>query len=338
MSDLIIGSSLPLAEAYPLALVDLDGVAYKGHEPIEYAAEGLAGARSRGMKLVFVTNNASREPEDVAGQLSSLDIPTAPEEVMTAAQACARLLHAHVAPGAKVLVVGGAGLITAVKAEGFEVVFSADDKPAAVAQGFHPSLGWEQLAEGAYAVSAGAIHVASNLDLSLPTARGYAPGNGALVGAVSAATGVVPFSAGKPSPAMYEMAIEKAGASSALVVGDRLDTDLAGARAGGYHGLHVLTGVNSARDDILARPEDRPHFIARDLRGLLESHPAPKQDGDWFTCANAAVRVVDGNLVVAPNDHADELDIVRAACTAVWSHVDAGGKINTDSIPHFTTL
>jgi len=338
MTELIIGSDLPLAQAYPLALVDLDGVAYKGHEPIEFAAQGLTGARESGMGLVFVTNNASREPEDVASQLTQLSIPTSAHEVMTAAQACARLLHKHVPAGAKVLVVGGAGLITAVRSEGFEVVFSADDQPAAVAQGFHPSLAWEQLAEGAYAISRGAIHVASNLDLSLPTARGYAPGNGALVGAIAAATGVTPFSAGKPSPEMYEMAIAQAGAETALVVGDRLDTDLAGARAGGLHGLHVLTGVNSARDDILAKPQERPHFIARDLRALSMAQPHPGRDGEWFTCANAAVRVVDGDLEVAARADVDELDIVRAACCAVWSYVDEGGVFNTTSIPSFSSL
>ncbi|WP_435299933.1 HAD-IIA family hydrolase [Timonella sp. A28] len=338
MSDYILGSHQPLAASYPLALVDLDGVAYKGHLPIEYAAESLVSARNSGLALVFVTNNASREPEDVAGQLTGLDIPTSPHEVMTAAQACARLLRSHVQPGAKVLVVGGAGLLTAVQAEGYTVVSSTDDEPDAVAQGFHPSLGWEHLAEGAYAVSRGAIHVASNLDLSLPTARGYAPGNGALVGAVQAATGVKPFSAGKPSPAMYDMALEKAGVSSALVVGDRLDTDLAGARAGGYHGLHVLTGVNSARDDILALPQERPHFIARDLRGLLETQPEVTRENEWFICNDARVRILDGALNIDSAGEPDELDIVRASCNAVWSFVDEGGEFDNTSIPHFSTL
>lgn len=338
MSDLILGSTKPLAASYPLALVDLDGVAYKGHEPIEYAAFGLGAAREAGMGLVFVTNNASREPQEVAAQLSSLDIPASADEVMTAAQACARLLEKHVSPGAKVLVVGGAGLLTAVSELGYQVVESAADQPAAVAQGFHPSLGWAQLAEAAYAISGGAIHVASNLDLSLPTDRGFAPGNGALVGAVVNATGVKPFSAGKPSPAMYFMAMEKAGVSNALVVGDRLDTDLAGARSGGLHGLHVLTGVNSIQDDILAVPAHRPHFIARDLRGLLEVHPEPVLQNGWFTCENAAARVANGALELSSTCEVDELNLGRAACAAVWSHVDEGGEFDSSSVPTFDTL
>lgn len=335
MSATLLGSAIPLAQAYDLALVDLDGVTYKGHEPIEFAAEGLAAARAAGLRLVFVTNNASREPESVSDQLSSLDIPAQPKDVMTAAQACARLLGDHLDPGARVLVVGGAGLVTAVTEAGYVVVQSADDAPDAVAQGFAPSLAWADLAEAAYAVAGGAVHVVSNLDLSLPTARGFAPGNGALVGAVVAATGVQPFSAGKPSPAMYAMAIERAGATRPLVVGDRLDTDLAGARAGGYPGFHVLTGVNSARDDILAHPGERPDFIGADLRSLLVPHTAPSAASDgWWDCDGSAARVVDGRLELrdgAPG--ADPVDLVRAACAASWAFTDAGGALDPTTVP-----
>lgn len=319
-------SEVPLSQRYPLALVDLDGVAYKGHEPINHASDGLNAARQHGMRLVFVTNNASREPQDVAQQLTSLDIPAHSDDVMTAAQACARLLTQHVEPGAKVLVIGGAGLRTAVHEAGYTIVESADDNPIAVAQGFAPTLGWKDLAEAAYAVTAGALHVASNLDLSLPTARGFAPGNGSLVGAVKAATGIEPLSAGKPSPAMYHMAIERAGASTALVIGDRLDTDLAGARAGGLHGLHVLTGVSTIRDAINASPIERPHYLARDLRALTTTHPAVTQRNGWWVCGASAVRVVDSALEVWESDDSegspDGLDPARAACVAAWNYAD----------------
>lgn len=335
MSATLRGSDLPLAQAFDLALVDLDGVAYKGHEPIAFAADGLRSAREAGLRLVFVTNNASREPESVSDQLSSLDIPAQPHDVMTAAQACARLLGDHVDPGARVLVVGGAGLVTAVTEAGYVVVHSADEAPDAVAQGFAPNLGWADLAEAAYAVSGGAVHVVSNRDLSLPTARGFAPGTGALVGAVMAATGVEPFSAGKPSPAMYAMAIERAGATRPLVIGDRLDTDLAGARSGGYPGLHVLTGVNSARDDILAHPGERPDFIGADLRSLLVPHTAPTEAGQgWWECDGSAARVVDGRLELREADRAtDPVDLVRAACAAAWAYTDAGGVVDPTTVP-----
>ncbi|WP_217617057.1 HAD-IIA family hydrolase [Cellulomonas sp. GbtcB1] len=329
----LLGSATPLAEAYDLALVDLDGVAYRGHEPIDGAAAGLAGARAAGMRLVFVTNNASREPESVADQLTSLDIPTQPSDVLTAAQACAALLATRLQSGAKVLVVGGTGLVTAVREAGFEVVTSADEHPEAVAQGFAPELGWAQLAEAAYAVAGGAWFVASNLDKSLPTARGFAPGNGALVGAVQAATGVVPDSAGKPASTMYEIAVERHGARAALVVGDRLDTDLAGARTGGFAGLHVLTGVSTARDDVLAPAGLRPHYIAADLGGLLVPHPEPVRAAeDWWTCGAAAARVAGGRLELG-GDLPAGVDLVRAACAAAWAAVDAGEHLDESTVP-----
>ncbi len=335
----LIGSEVAPADRFGLALVDLDGVAYRGHEPIENAAAGLTAARARGMRLVFVTNNAAREPESVADQLTGLGIPTGPDEVMTAAQAAAGVLATRLDPGAKVLVVGGAGLVTAVRAAGFTVVASADDEPEAVAQGFAPEVGWPQLAEAAYAVQRGAWHVASNLDLSLPTERGFAPGNGSLVGAEVAATGVSPDSAGKPAPTMYHLAVERAGASDALVIGDRLDTDLAGARSGGYVGLHVLTGVSSARDAVLAHPGERPHLLGADLLSVLEPHPEPHPAADgWWTTRGAAARVVAGRLELTPSGSDDDavVDLARSACAAVWAAVDAGEAVDASTVPELT--
>lgn len=337
MNAVLRASDVPLAEAFDLALVDLDGVAYRGHLPIDHASESLSAARAGGMRLVFVTNNASREPEDVADQLTGLDIPASPVEVMTAAQACAALLRTRLEPGARVLVVGGRGLVTAVEAQGFEVVRSADDRPDAVAQGYAPEVGWPQLAEAAYAVGAGAWHVASNLDLSLPTARGFAPGNGALVGAVVSATGVKPDSAGKPSPTMYRLAVERAGAERPLVIGDRLDTDLAGARSGGYPGLHVLTGVSTARDAVLATPGLRPDFVGADLRALHEPHPAPVEGtGGWWECRGRAARVAAGVLEL-DREGPGGIDVVRAACAAAWAAVDAGAELDPASVPDLTS-
>lgn len=328
-------SSEPLASAFDLALVDLDGVAYRGPEPIDHAAESLTRARAGGMGLVFVTNNASREPGAVADQLSGLGIAAEASEVMTAAQAAAAVLVDGLAAGSRVLVVGGAGLFTAVRAAGFEVVGSADDDPAAVVQGFSPDLGWRDLAEAAYAVQRGAWHVASNLDMTLPNERGMAPGNGSLVAVVRAATGVDPVSAGKPEPTMFQLAAEQRGAKRPLVVGDRLDTDLAGARAAGYPGLHVFTGVSSARDAVLAAPGERPSFLGADLRSLHVSHPVPvRGDDDWWSCGEAAATVRDGALTLDRSaSSAVTLDHVRAACAAWWSASDAGTTAGTTSVP-----
>lgn len=335
---MLIESRTPLAGAFDLALVDLDGVAYRGPEPIDHAASSLMTARAGGMQLVFVTNNASREPESVAEQLTGLGIPTRANEVMTAAQAAAAVLVGRLEAGARVLVVGGAGLLTAVREAGFTVVTSADDAPVAVVQGFAPELGWRELAEAAYAVQRGAWHVVSNLDLTLPNERGLAPGNGALVAAVRAATGIMPVSAGKPEPTMLALGAERAGASRPLVIGDRLDTDLAGARAAGYPGLHVFTGVSSARDAVLAVPEERPSFLGADLRSLLAAHRAPERSGDgWWTCAGAAARVLEGRLELWPGaEGITTLDLVRAACGAAWDAVDRGSQLDPTSVPDLT--
>ncbi|MCL2464025.1 MAG: HAD hydrolase-like protein [Micrococcales bacterium] len=342
MTATLLGCDRPLAEAYDCALVDLDGVTYLGHRPIAWASDSLVAARARGLRVVFVTNNASRSPAVVAEQLTSLGIPSGPGDVMTACQAAAGLLATRLPVGAKVLVVGADALRDAVRERGFAVVDSADDEPRAVAQGWGPLVGWAQLAEAAYAIERGAWHVASNLDRSLPQARGFAPGNGALVAAVQSATGVVPDSAGKPEPTMYRLGVERVGGKRPLVVGDRLDTDLGGARAAGYAGLHVLTGVSSARDAVLADASFRPSFIGADLRALLAAHPAPQTAADgWWTCRGAAARVCDGALEVVDGAAAsgdagfDGLDVVRAACAAVWAAADEGHPVDSARVPDF---
>ncbi len=325
-------SAVPLAQAYDLALVDLDGVAYRGPVAIPHAPESLAAARAAGMAIAFITNNASREPGTVADQLNALGIAATPDEVLTSAQAAAALLATEVGAGAPVLVVGGPGLVTAVREAGFRLVAAADDAPAAVVQGFAPDLTWRELAEAAYAVQRGARHIVSNLDLTLPNERGLAPGNGSLVGAVVNATGVRPRSAGKPEPSMYRLAVERRGARRPLVVGDRLDTDLGGARAAGYPGLHVFTGVSDARDAVLAGPGERPTYLAIDLRGLLEAHPAPAPGADgWWTCGERAARADGGDLRF--DDRGDvDIDLVRAACGAAWAAADAGQPVRPEAV------
>ncbi len=338
MSATLQASTVPLAERYDLALVDLDGVVYRGADAIPHAVESLTAARQEAdLHLLFVTNNASREPESVAEQLSGLGIATLPADVMTAAQAGAALLGTRLEPGARVLVVGGAGLVTAVRNAGYIIVDSADDAPAAVIQGYSPQIDWTRLAEAAYAVEGGAWHVASNKDLSIPTARGIAPGNGALVAAVEVATGRIAESAGKPSPRMYELAVERVGARSPLVIGDRLDTDLAGAREGGIDGLHVLTGVSTVRDAALAPASLRPHYLGIDLRALLEVHPVPERDAArWWNCRLAAARVVKGHLELAPGPIT--IDTARAVCTAVWDAVDKGESLDPATVPELVPV
>ena len=329
--SMLKGTRSTLQSEFDAALVDLDGVAYRGPHAIPSAPPALQAARDAGMSLVFVTNNASREPHEVADHLTSLGIPTDPDEVLTAAQAVARLMAADLDPGATVLPVGGKGLRSALTELGFTLVASAQDSPDAVAQGFVPDLSWRDLAEAAYAVQGGARYFASNLDLTLPNERGIAPGNGSLVGAVVNATGVMPTAAGKPEPTMFHLGAASVASERPLAIGDRLDTDLKGARAAGMPGLLVFTGVSSPADAVLAPIDQRPSYIGATLECLGEVHPVPRRDGNTWWVGSASASVEGRRLVVS----GEGIDAVRASCAAAWAAADGGILIDGGTIPDF---
>ncbi|HVF05849.1 MAG TPA: HAD-IIA family hydrolase [Frankiaceae bacterium] len=265
----------PLCTAYDAALLDLDGVVYRGDAAVPGAAAAVERARAAGMRLAFVTNNASRTPAAVVAHLARAGVAADEAEVVTAAQAAATLLATLVPPGARVLVTGGEGLRTAVAAAAFEVVGSADDAPAAVVQGYSPDLGYADLAEAALAVRRGAVWLASNLDATIPTTRGELPGNGSLVALVAHATGRAPDAvAGKPERALHDEAVRRIAARRPLVVGDRLDTDVEGANRAGCASLLVLTGVADEAALLAAPPERRPTYVGLDLGALVVAHPA----------------------------------------------------------------
>ncbi|PWD49989.1 HAD family hydrolase [Serinibacter arcticus] len=332
MSSYLKASATPLVEAHDAVLLDLDGVVYRGALAVEHAADAIAAAAAAGSQPVYVTNNAGRPPQVVADQLTGLGIPTDPAHVMTSSLAAAAMLAVDLPRGSTVLCVGGPGLAQAMEAQGFRVVTSADERPDAVAQGYGPEVGWAQLTEAAYAVGQGARYVATNLDATLPTERGMAVGNGSLVAAVVNATGVRPTSSGKPEAGIFHEAAGLVGSTTPIVVGDRLDTDLAGARAAGMPGLHVLTGVSQSYDLLTALPHERPDLLAIDLRGLLQTHPEVVRDGDVWRSGTAGARVVDADLVLLRDgvpvaiDEATTitLDELRAACCAAWAAADAG--------------
>lgn len=312
----------PLVQRYDTALLDLDGVVYRGEEAVTGAVAALTAARAAGMRLSYVTNNASRPPEDVATHLRRLGLPAEPADVVTSAQAAARLLAEQLPSGAAVLVVGGEGLRRALIERGLAPVGSADDAPAAVVQGYAPDVDWRSLAEGAIAVARGLPWVATNTDLTIPTARGIAPGNGTLVAAVATATGRTPVVAGKPEAPLHREAVRRSNARHPLVVGDRLDTDIEGAVRAGTDSLLVLSGVTAPADLLAAAPGQRPTYLARGVGGLLAAHPAPGAVGEEFRCGAWRARVLDGELVLAgaagAGSEDDGLDALRAACAAAW--------------------
>ncbi|WP_054814666.1 HAD-IIA family hydrolase [Nocardia arizonensis] len=269
-----------LRDRYAALLLDLDGTLYRGPDVIEGAPVALVDDRAR-QRLVYVTNNASRGPDKVAGHLSELGFRAGVEDVVTSAQAAARLLAERLSPGASVLVVGTDDLVAEVDAVGLKPLRRFDGTvPAAVVQGHSPLTGWPDLAEAAYALRAGALWVAANTDRTLPNERGFAPGNGAMVAALRAATDLEPVVAGKPFAPLLEDALVRAGTRAALVVGDRLDTDIEGAHGVGLDSLLVLTGVSTV-EDLRAAPAERiPTFVADSLDALNHPPIDAAADGD----------------------------------------------------------
>jgi glycerol-1-phosphatase len=322
-------SERPLSAAYDTALLDLDGVVYAGGEAVEHAVESLGTVRDGGMRLAYVTNNALRTPEAVAEHLTRLGVPARPEDVITSAQAVARLISEQVPAGARVLVIGGEGLRIALRERGLVPVDSADDDDlAAVVQGYGgPEMPWGRLAEAGYAVGRGVPWYASNGDLTIPSGRGIAPGNGAAVEVVRIVTGRSPQIAGKPLPPMHRETILRTGAERPLVVGDRMDTDIEGAHAGGVDSLLVLTGVTTPAQLLAAEPEHRPTYVDRDLRGLLTPQtavePAGAGDDGGFRCGGWLARVRQGVLVLE-GDGGDPMDGLRALCAAAWTEAGDG--------------
>jgi HAD superfamily hydrolase (TIGR01450 family) len=300
-------------------LVDLDGTVYAGPHAIPGAVEALEAARARGQTVSYVTNNASRAPGTVTEHLASLGLTLTDDDVVTSAQAGAAVLAQRCVAGAKVLVVGTEALADEVRAVGLEPVRSADDEPVAVVQGHNPDTDWRQLAEASLALGRGATWVACNVDPTLPSDRGIMLGNGSMVAALRTATGLEPEVAGKPAAPLLRQAVERVGASTPLVVGDRLDTDIEGGHAVGAETLLVLTGVSTPAEVLAAPEHQRPTYLAADL-GALADLDATRVDADHDWDA----RVVDGTLELgAPEgsaaDRDGQLAALRALCRAWWA-------------------
>lgn len=298
-------------------LLDLDGVVYVGQRPVPHVVETLRRVEERGVRVGYITNNASRRSAVVAEQLRGFGLPCGDEQVVTSPQAAVRLLAARLPPGAGVLVIGGDGLTSVVREAGFAVLTSADDRPAAVVQGFSPELGWRDLAEASFALADPDVWwVATNTDWTIPVDRGIAPGNGTLVSAVHSAVGRLPEVAGKPETPLFETAVERFGSRSPYFVGDRLDTDIAGAVAAGMPSALVLTGIDGPKELLAAPERARPDHILADLRGLLEPYPEVRRKRDRVAVGDAVVRVTGSELEILRDGN--RLDLIRAACAAVW--------------------
>ncbi|GAA1512814.1 HAD hydrolase-like protein [Sphaerisporangium rubeum] len=321
-----------LIDRHDTLLLDLDGVVYLGRKAVRGAPEALVKARESGVRLAFVTNNASRTPAAIAGHLTAIGVPATREDVVTSAQAAARLVAERVPAGSPVLVAGGMGLRQAVRERGLRPVTTAAERPVAVLQGMWADMSYGLLTEGALAVRQGAWFVAANADTTMPTDRGVVPGNGSLTRVIATATGTEPVVAGKPEPPLHRESMLRTSAKRPLVVGDRLDTDIEAATRAGVDSLLVLTGVDGPATLLTAPPEHRPTHIAADLSGLYDP-PAPVTEpaadkGSWTRDGWTASW--DGERLHLSGD-GDPVDGLRTACAAAWSTAGKG-RLTPESV------
>jgi HAD superfamily hydrolase (TIGR01450 family) len=319
-----LGSSgEPLDCRYDLAMLDLDGVVYVGPDAVPDAPEHVATARSAGMRVAFITNNAARPPAAVAEHLRELGVQADADDVVTSAQAAARLLEERLGPGAPVVVLGAGGLVEAVSAAGLKPVGVKDDAEAVVT-GYGPDVVWRQIMRAAVRIRDGLWWVASNTDLTIPTKYGTAPGHGVLVETLRRFSGVDPVVAGKPARPLLDETVRRCGGERPLMVGDRLDTDIEGAHAAGIDSLLVMTGVTGLAELVAAGPGLRPTYVSADLSGLDEPHPAPDVSGHEVSLGGWTARVTEGALDVEGEGQVD--DWWRVVAVAAWRHLDATGS------------
>lgn len=254
-----------LADPYDAILLDLDGVLYRWPEAIPGAAEAVSALREAGKRIAFVTNNSSRTPSQVAERLASVGVDAKPDEVVTSALATAAMLSER---GVRsVFVVGEEGLLDALADVGISVVDAAAEVDVVVV-GFDRSADYAKLKDASVLVERGVSLVASNADPSFPAPGGESwPGAGALLAAIETTTGSRGDVIGKPEAPLFERALASAGGGLPLVVGDRLDTDIAGASRLGWDSALVLTGT-TRREDVESSPW-KPTFVVEDLAGLV---------------------------------------------------------------------
>ena len=349
MTVFLKGTDDAPAKTYRLALLDLDGVVYRGADPVEHAAEGIDRAQTLGMRMAYTTNNASRFPHVVADQLRGFGLTLDDGQVITSAVVAARMLRRHLQEGARVLVIGSDHLRDQIRLNGMVPVSKAADKPEAVIQAWYPELSWQDLAQASFAIEDGARYFTTNKDQTLPREGGMAPGNGAMLQAVILATGKQPEdSAGKPESAMYDEARQLLAGDQKILdidrclpVGDRLDTDIEAANRGGYDSMLVLTGVARTPAILTAPAKWRPTYLAEDLRGLAAPQPQPSKEADqtWHCGGQTAKVNDDGHVTLhAVEDCGDplsDLDAVRACACALWEYQDRGGDMDALNLPAF---
>ncbi|MDR1266761.1 MAG: HAD-IIA family hydrolase [Propionibacteriaceae bacterium] len=321
-----------LVDGYAAVGFDLDGVVYRGPEAVPGAAASIAELRRSGIRVGFVTNNAQRPPTAVAAHLERLGIPAAVSDIVTSAQAEARLMAAELPPAAEVLIVGSPALAEEIARVGLAPVFRRGPDTAAIVVGFEPGLTWEDFNQGVYAVQAGARYFACNNDLTRPTDQGIAIGLGGMLAAMATALpGLEPPMAGKPFRPLLDETVQRLGSADLIFVGDRLDTDIAGANLVGLDSLFVLSGSHGKADLALADRRSRPTWVAWDVQGLLQPGRRAVTTTAGTRCGQVWASAPAGRLRFdhRPNDPAGQLDALWAGLNLVWERDEAGAPVES---------
>jgi phosphoglycolate/pyridoxal phosphate phosphatase family enzyme len=272
VDQMITGLNRMSMEGIRLCILDMDGVLYRMDEPLPAAAEAVGRLCSRGIRVFYLTNNSTKTRHEYVAKLKSLGIHATEEQIMTSAYATAQWLHAEGAVGKNVYVIGEQGLKAELQSVGMQVVDYSEEVPIHyVVVGWDRGLSYRKLKEAHFAIGAGATFIATNRDPTYPDAGGRTiPGGGSIVAAVQTSTGISPRTIGKPEPYTLQLILSQAAASPAecLVIGDRLDTDIAAGKRVGARTALVLTGVSTRAQVDMAPQELRPDFVWQDLREL----------------------------------------------------------------------
>ncbi len=248
-------------------IFDMDGVLWRGGEPLPGIQSTFSLLRERQIPFVLATNNATQTFEQVRSRMENAGVEIHPNEVLTAAVGAASYLGQHVPAGSSIYVVGDAALHHALEEAGYRVMESSNEVSAVVV-GMDWSLTWEKLAEANYALMKGAFFLGTNPDVSFPTERGLAPGNGAILAALETAAGREATIFGKPEPHLFLEALQRTDtpATHTVAIGDRLETDILGGKRAGLLTALVLTGVTTQEQ--VASSDIQPDWVFEDLEEL----------------------------------------------------------------------
>jgi glycerol-1-phosphatase len=260
---------VPLADRFDGLLIDLDGVVWIGREPVPGSVEALQRLQAAGKRVVFVTNNPGRLPQDYAERLRGLGVEVEPEQIVTAGTAVARLAGEAAGAGGSAFVIGRSALKEMVAATGARLLDGADAERAdVVVVSGHPGFDYAELKTAKFALDRGARLFATSHDPTMPFPGGELPGTGAVLAALEVASGQRATIAGKPAPHLFEIAKEVVGPGRVAMVGDRIASDIDGGRAAGLETVLVLSGTSSREEAEAADPP--PDFVLEDLAGLLQ--------------------------------------------------------------------